>query len=119
MTSANVTNYTIYKDGETVGEHSQHHMCHTKWHRLYKFTPFTQHTIQSHWLDEEEEYHEGEEVWLSEFIANHKPSISDMKRMIEHIEKQNVVLKEWIEKFGEQDKILRLTTLNAICYSPL
>jgi hypothetical protein len=119
MTSANVTNYTIKKDGEVVGEHSQHHMCHPNWHRLYKFVPFTQHTIQSHWLDEEEEYHEGKEMGLSEFIANHKPSISDMRRMTDHIEKQNVILKEWVEKFGDQDKKLTLTTLNSISYSPL
>jgi len=108
MTSANVTKYRIERDGKVVGEHSQHHMCHTHWHRLYKYTPFTEHTITSWWLDEEEEYHEGQTMGLSEFMANHQPRIADMRRMIEHIEKQNTILKEWIEKFGESDKELKL-----------
>jgi hypothetical protein len=119
MTSANVTEFTIEKNGVVVGQHSQHHMCHTRWHRLYHYTPFTEYTITSHWLDEEEEYHEGEPMGLSEFLANHKPSISDMRRMIEHIEKQNEILKEWSEKFGNSDRELNLQTLNVISYSPL
>lgn len=120
MTSANVTNYRIERNGEVVGEHSQHHMCHTRWHRLYKFTPFTEHVIISNWLDEDGDYHEGTPMGLSEFfIANHKPSISDMRRMVEHIEKQNIILKEWSEKFGNSDKESNLKTLNSICYSPL
>jgi len=119
MTSANVTEYTIKRNGVVVGEHRQHCMCHTNWHRLYKYTPFTEHTIQSHWLDEEEEYHEGKTMGLSEFIANHKPSISDMKRMVAYAEKQNTILKEWIEKFGDKDHELSLRTRNSICHSPL
>lgn len=119
MTSANVTKYRIERNGEVVGEHSQHHYCHTRWHKLYKYTPFTEHTITSHWLDEEEEYHEGETINLREFLSNHNPSIGDMRRMVEYIEKQNVILKEWSEKFGNSDKELNLKTLNSICYSPL
>lgn len=119
MTSANVTKYIIKKNGEVVGEHRQHDYCHTHWHRLYKFTPFTQHTITSHWEDEHEAPHEGKEMGLYEFVANHKPSISDMKRMVEYAEKQNTILKEWVDKFGDSDKELRLRTLNAICHSPL
>ena len=119
MTSANVTKYIIRRNGEIVGEHSQHHYCIPRWHRLYKYTPFTEHTIQRTWDDEDEVTHEYDEIGLSEFMANHKPTISDMKRMIEHIEKQNIILKEWVDKFGESDKEFKLRTLNSICHSPL
>ena len=119
MTSANVTNYRIMRNGEVVGEHHQNHYCHTKWHRLYKFTPFSEHTIQKWWLDEEEEYHEGIIENLSDFLQDHQPRIYDMNRMIEYIEKQNALLKEWVDKFGDQDKQMRLVALNSISYSPL
>lgn len=119
MTSANVTNYIIVKNGEVVGEHSQHHMCHTKWHRLYKYTPFKDHTITSHWLDEEENHHIGETENLADFIKKHPPTIHDMKRMMEYIEQQNLLLEEWVRKFGDSDKELRLRTLNSICHRPI
>jgi hypothetical protein len=70
-------------------------------------------------LDEHEEHHEGTTIGLSEFLANHKPSISDMKRMMKHIEEQNGILKEWVDKFGMDDKELCLRTRNKISYSPL
>lgn len=119
MTSANVTEFRIERNGEVVGNHSQHHYCHTRWHRLYKYTPFSEHTITPYGEDENEAPWEGKTQPLSEFLKKNPPSISDMKRMVAHIEKQNDILKEWVEKFGEQDKALRLTTLNAISYSPL
>jgi hypothetical protein len=119
MTSANVTEYRIERGGKVVGEHYQNHLCHTNWHRLYKYTPFIEHTITPHWLDEDEEYHEGQTMRLSEFMADHQPRIADMKRMIQYAEKQNTILKEWAEKFGDSDKELKLRTLNAISYSPL
>ena len=118
-TSANVTKCIIRRNGEIVGEHYQHCMCNTKWHRLYKYTPFIEHTIQSSWDDEDEVTHEYEEIGLSEFLANCPPKTSDMRRMIEHIEKQNEILEEWVEKFGEKDKPLCSKTLNSISYSPL
>lgn len=119
MTSANVTNYRIERDGKVVGQHRQHHLCHTRWHRLYKYTPFTEHTITAYWEDEHEAPHEGKTMGLSEFMANHQPRIADMKRMIAYAEKQNEILKEWVEKFGDSDKELRLRTLNSISHSPL
>lgn len=74
MTSANVTNYTIRLNGEEVGKHSQHAYCKTTWGELLKFTPHENHTIQAWWYDEEEEYHEGEEKNLLDFINNLKAS---------------------------------------------
>ena len=119
MTSANVSNYIIRHKEKIVGKHSQHHMCHTRWHRLYKYTPFTEHTIQRTWDDEDEVTHEYDEASLVEFLAEHPPRIADMKRMIAYAEKQNTILKEWVDKFGTQDKELSLRTRNSISHSPL
>jgi hypothetical protein len=119
MTSANVTNYRIEKNGVEVYDHSQHHYCHTRWHRLFKFVPFTEHTITPHGLDEEEAYWEGKTVNLSEFMGTMKFSIGDVKRFVEHSEKQKLILEEWVEKFGKQDPELTLRTKNSISHSPL
>jgi hypothetical protein len=119
MTSANVTEYTIRKDGEVVGQHRQHCMCHTRWHRLFKFTPYSEYTITPHGLDEEEAYWEGDTQNLRDFMQKIKFHPSDIKRMTEHLEKQNDILKKWVEKFSSQDRELTLKTLNSISYSPL
>ena len=120
MTSANVTKFIIEnKNGEVVGEHSQHHMCHTRWHRLYKFQPLTEHTITPIWTDEEEEDHVRETQNLADFLKNIKITISDVKKFASYMEKEHEIMKEWIEKFGEQDKELKLRTLNSISHSPL
>ena len=118
MTSANVTKYRIELDGKVVGEHRQHHYCHTRWHRLFKFVPLYKHTITPYGEDEDEAPWEGKTQNLWEFLKNIN-SVSDMKRMVAHIEKQNTILKEWSEKFGNSDKELNLKTLNSISYSPL
>lgn len=120
MTSANVTKYIIKnKNGEFVGEHSEHHLCHSRWHRLYKFTPFKEHTITPIWTDEEEEEHVYETQNLLDFLKNIKITICDVKKFMTHMEKDHEIMKEWVKKFGEQDKELRLRTLNSISYSPL
>jgi hypothetical protein len=63
--------------------------------------------------------HEHDIISLKDFLDKHPPRIADMKRMIEHIEKSHELLKEWVDKFGESDKELRLRTLNSICHNPL
>jgi hypothetical protein len=70
MTSANVTEYTIYdkETGEEVGTHSQHWYCKTKWENLLKFQPLENYEILTWWYDEEEEYNEGETVNLKDFV---------------------------------------------------
>jgi hypothetical protein len=119
MTSANVTNYTIKKGDEVVGEYSQHHMCHTQWHRLWKYTPWGEHTITAHWLDEEEEYHRDEPQNLADFIKKRGYSISEGKRLLEHATKQQDILKECLEKCDKTDIELRQKIEKIILYSPL
>ena len=69
MTSANVTQYTIYDStGKEVGKHYQSHLCKTKWHELLKFTPLENHTIVAWGYDEDEELWEDEPVNLLSFL---------------------------------------------------
>ena len=112
MTSANVVEYRIEKDGVVVGEHRQHALCHTKWHRLFKYTPFSEHTITPWGYDEEEAYCEGKTVTLQEFFDSKKNkfsvfSIQDMKRVVEFAEKQKELLEKWSE-VSEGDDITEL-----------
>jgi len=69
MTSANVSEFTIYKDGAPVGHHRQNWMCHTSWADLLKYEPLEEHFIKEYGYDEEEEYWEEDIVNLQEFLA--------------------------------------------------
>lgn len=71
-TSANVTTYTIKLNGVKVGEHSQHHMCKFSAHKLLKYQPEDEYTIKRHWLDEDEVWHDYEEIQLSEFLEQYR-----------------------------------------------
>ena len=68
MTSTNVTQYRIEKDGKKVGNHYQHAYCKTKWHELLKFEPLEEHTITPYGEDEEECYWEREPQNLRDFL---------------------------------------------------
>lgn len=72
MTSANVTEYYIRRNGKIVGNHYQSHLCKTKWEQLLKFEPLAEHTIQPYGYDEEEEYWECEEVNLEDYLKKTK-----------------------------------------------
>jgi hypothetical protein len=73
MTSANVTEYIIFdKNGKEVGKHHFHHYCKPKWEKLLAFQPCEDFTILDTWLDEEEEYFEGKEINLKEFLTKLK-----------------------------------------------
>jgi hypothetical protein len=120
MTSANVTNYTIRnEEGEIVGTHRQHALCHTRWHRLWKFTPWTKHTITAHWEDEHEAPHEDEPRLLSEFLSKRGYSISEGKRILNHAEAQRDLLKEWVDRIGLDDLELKQKTEKLLLYGPL
>lgn len=67
-TSANVIEYTIKKDGEKVGKHYQNILCKPKWGHLLCYQPLAAHTITPWGYDEEEEYWEGEEQNLADFV---------------------------------------------------
>lgn len=68
MTSANVTEFSIFRNGIKVGTHYQNHLCKDTSPKLLRFIPLENHIIQAHWLDEEEEYHEGAPINLLEWL---------------------------------------------------
>ena len=76
MTSANVIEYTISKDGTPVGYHRQNIMCLTCNDGLELFKPANEYTIRAGGYDEEEEYWEDDnkenlEVWLKKHPAQY------------------------------------------------
>ena len=125
MTSANVVHYRIKRNGEVVGEHSQNVMCHTRWHRLIDYTPFSEHTITPYGEDENEAPWTGKTTTLLEFFSELEKnrftifSISDMREMIAHIEKQKALLEEWMNVSEEDLSDLKQRTQKAIWYNPL
>lgn len=125
MTSANVINYIIHRNGEVVGEHRQNLMCNTQWHKLIDYTPFAEHTITPYGEDEDESPWTGETKNLIDFFSELEKgrftifSIADMREMIKHIEKQKALLEEWTNVSEEDLYDLKKRTQKAICYNPL
>ena len=76
MTSANTVEYTIFKNGERVGRHSQNVMCKTCNDGLEQFQPASDFTIQSWGHDEDEEEWEGEEEPLQKWIEQHPAQVT-------------------------------------------
>lgn len=72
MTSANVTEYKVFRNGVEVATHRQHHLCKDRSRELLRFTPLEEHTIQATWHDEEEEYHESEPVILLAWLGKQR-----------------------------------------------
>lgn len=72
MTSANVVEYSILKDGKEVGQHRQHMMCKTNWEVLLKFQPIEEHEIQAWGYDEEEEEWSNDPENLKEFLIKRR-----------------------------------------------
>jgi hypothetical protein len=68
MTSANVVEYRIYKDGEQVGHYRQHLMCVGRYHELLKYQPLSEHTIEPYGYDEEEGVWYDKEQNLEKFL---------------------------------------------------
>jgi len=88
--SNNTINYTIYKDGEPVGYHTQNVMCRRCNDGLMKFQPPKDYTIvcegyEDHYdgyFDDEEDYYEDdepEEVNLEEFLSKNPPEFTHRK----------------------------------------
>ncbi|HKZ43108.1 MAG TPA: hypothetical protein VJ044_19270 [Candidatus Hodarchaeales archaeon] len=80
MTSANVIEYRIKKDGKEVGHHRENVMCTQHFEELVKFAPLEEHTITSYGYDEEEEYWEGKSKNLKRFlddIAKHDKKVKE------------------------------------------
>lgn len=76
MTSANVINYTIFKDGIEVGTHRQNIMCKRCNDSLLKFTTPSDFTILSHGLDEDDMEWFGDEVNLKDWLYENPPEIT-------------------------------------------
>jgi hypothetical protein len=77
MTSANVINYTIFKDGEEVGRHRQNVMCKTCNDALANFLPAKDYTILAWGYDEEEEeWEDDEQVNLEDWLKAHPAEIT-------------------------------------------
>lgn len=72
MTSANVTEFLIFREGVQVGKIYQHHLCKDRSMEALKFIPMHEHTIQATWFDEEEEYHENPPVNLFDWVSKHR-----------------------------------------------
>lgn len=75
-TSANVRKYEIYHNGKIVGRYRIHLMCKITFEPLLKYTPASEHTILEYWYDEDEEYHEKEEIALDKFLDKVLPKIN-------------------------------------------
>lgn len=69
MTSANVVEYRIEKNGEFIGWHRQHLLCKTNNEPLLKYQPASDYTITPFGYDEEEEEWEGDPINLEEFLS--------------------------------------------------
>jgi hypothetical protein len=68
MTSENITEYRIEKDGKQVGHHREHAYCNSHYEVLLKFQPLKDFTIQPHVYDEEDEYWEGDKINLEDYL---------------------------------------------------
>jgi len=71
MTSANVIEYRIEKDGKIVGHHRQHLLCKTNREPLLKFVPASDYIITPWGYDEEEDEWEGKPVNLEKFLKTY------------------------------------------------
>jgi len=68
-TSANVIEYTIYKDEKHVGRFRKHLLCkYPDYAELLKYQPLSEHTIQAWGYDEEEEEWSDELENLEDFL---------------------------------------------------
>ena len=79
MTSANVTEYSIYKDDKPVGHHRQNWLCKTRFDELLKFQPHSAHTIRAYGYDEDEELWENEPVNLKDFLEKQSRYSAELK----------------------------------------
>jgi hypothetical protein len=85
MTSANVVEYRIEKNGEEIGNFRKNILCKLPdYSDLLKYKPLSEHNITPCGYDEDEEYWEDETINLELFL----------KSMI----RNNKVIKEYFEK---------------------
>lgn len=79
-TSANVTEYTIYKGGDNVGTFRKHWLCRLpEFSDLLKYLPLVDHEIVAWGYDEEEEYWEEEPENLEKFLRETKSHVRKIR----------------------------------------
>jgi len=84
-TSANVVEYTIEKNNESVGRFRKHMMCTLPdYADLLKYQPLNEHTITPWGYDEEEEEWEGKTKNLEKFLREMKPYNKKIKEYFEN-----------------------------------
>ena len=70
-TSANVSEYSIYKNNKCVGNFSQNNLCENRYHKLLKYQPLNEHTIME-FIYVEDNYNdcieEDEPINLEDFL---------------------------------------------------
>lgn len=74
MTSANVVEYRIEKEGKQVGHFRKNLMCRLpEYSDLLKYQPLNEHQITAYGYDEDEDYWEDDSVNLEEFLKKQSP----------------------------------------------
>jgi hypothetical protein len=110
MTSANVIEYTIYKNKKTSGRFSKNIMCkYPDYAELLIYQPLNEYTILAWGYNEDEEYWEDEEENLEIFlkrinnkwIKDYFNGVKTEKQIIQEIEE---IEKERYKKFKEHWK---------------
>ena len=85
MTSANVVEFRIEKDHETIGNFRKNMMCRLpEYSDLLVYQPLSEHDITPYGYDEEEEYWEDDTVNLEEFL---REMVLTNKLIREHFKK--------------------------------
>jgi hypothetical protein len=102
MTSANVIEYRIERDGKEVGHHRVNVMCKDRFEELLKFEPYSEHTITAYGYDEEEEYWEDEPGPLLELL---KYQSKYNKEIREKLAAQGIIVQS-IQDWWKENKHL-------------
>ena len=68
MTSANVTEYSIWQGDKLINTHRQHHYCKSVKPELEQYNPPEHYQIEAMWLDEEEWDHHSNRISLKEYL---------------------------------------------------
>lgn len=89
MTSANVIEYTIFKNDEQVGSFRKNCMCRLpEYSDLLKHQPLEEHSIEPWGYDENDEVWYDEEVNLHEFLFKMKNRNKKLKKYFDEKNKR-------------------------------
>jgi hypothetical protein len=104
-TSANVIEYTIYKNGEHAGSFRTHQLCkYPDYAELLKYQPLKEHTIVAWGYDEEEEEWCDEEENLEEKLKRMAAYNKWLKAYFNGEKTAEQILQEFKEIYAEQTR---------------